>query len=256
MKNRQYATCRLILTAIALASFCLSANAQTTGGDNKEIVFTPYLWGTSLNGTSGFGVLPPLDIDASFSDIFANLNFAASLHTEFRNGPWVLTIDPMYVSIEAEVTPEGITLPGGSGPKLGVDMWFVEAWGGYRFNDHWEFITGARWQSQDLSISGLPSPPLPIDSLDISDDWTDFFGGFRFSNDINEKWFVSVRADIVFAGDSDDSINASVMFNRRFGPKMSLNMGYRYFEDNYDNLPTYAWDMTQEGPVVGYTWVF
>jgi len=37
---------------------------------------------------------------------------------------------------------------------------------------------------------------------------------------------------------------------------MALNLGYRYYEVDYDNLPSYAWDMTQSGPVVGYTWVF
>jgi hypothetical protein len=47
-----------------------------------------------------------------------------------------------------------------------------------------------------------------------------------------------------------------IFFNRRFGKSMALNLGYRYFVDDYDNLPTYAWDMTQEGPVIGYTWSF
>jgi hypothetical protein len=47
-----------------------------------------------------------------------------------------------------------------------------------------------------------------------------------------------------------------VMFNRRFGENKALNLGYRYFVDDYDNLPSYAWDMTQDGPVVGFTWVF
>lgn len=81
-------------------------------------------------------------------------------------------------------------------------------------------------------------------------------GGVRFSSDINEKWFWVWRGDILIAGDSDSSINTSVMFNRRFGERKSLNIGYRYFEDDYDNLPTYAWDMTQSGPIIGYTWVF
>ena len=49
---------------------------------------------------------------------------------------------------------------------------------------------------------------------------------------------------------------SSVRFNRRFGANKSLNLGYRYYEDDYDNLPSYAWDMTQDGPIVGYTWVF
>ena len=55
---------------------------------------------------------------------------------------------------------------------------------------------------------------------------------------------------------ADGKISSSIVFHRRIGQTMSLDLGYRYFEDDYDNLPSYAWDMTQEGPVVGYTWVF
>jgi hypothetical protein len=46
------------------------------------------------------------------------------------------------------------------------------------------------------------------------------------------------------------------MFNRRFGPNKWLNLGYRYFVDDYDNLPYYAWDITQDGPILGFTWAF
>ena len=38
-----------------------------------------------------------------------------------------------------------------------------------------------------------------------------------------------------------------------FGKNEALNLGYLYFEDDYDNLPTYAWDMKEQGPVTGYT---
>jgi len=71
-----------------------------------------------------------------------------------------------------------------------------------------------------------------------------------------DMWFVAARLDTVIAGDSDSSTNASILFNRRFGPNKSLNLGYRYFVDDYDNLPAYAWDITQDGPIVGFTWVF
>jgi hypothetical protein len=64
--------------------------------------------------------------------------------------------------------------------------------------------------------------------------------------DISEKWFVAARLDAVVSDDSSSSTNAAVTFNRR----------YKYFVDDYDNLPTYAWDITQDGPIVGFTWVF
>ena len=161
-------------------------------------------------------------------------------------------IDPMYVSIEADLNP-GVPLPEGVGPKLGVDMWFVELWAGYQLADNWELLGGARYQSQDLDIGGLPSPPLPVDSIGVSENWTDWFLGVRYSSDLSEKWFIAARADAVIAGDSDSSYNASVMFNRRFGPNKSLNLGYRYFVNDYDNSPSYAGDITQEGLIFGGT---
>ena len=54
---------------------------------------------------------------------------------------------------------------------------------------------------------------------------------------------MTARGDVVFAGDSDTSYNVEVFFNRRFDKNKALNPGYRYFEDDYDNSPTYAWDM-------------
>ena len=52
------------------------------------------------------------------------------------------------------------------------------------------------------------------------------------------------------------SYNLSIFFNRKIGKTMALNLGYRYFENDYDNAPTYTWDVRQTGPVVGYTWAF
>ena len=83
-----------------------------------EILLTPYLWATSLDGTSTIGALPPLDIDASFGDIFANLNMALAVHTEFHRGDWAFVIDPMCASLEIDLaTP----VPSVS-PKIEVDM--------------------------------------------------------------------------------------------------------------------------------------
>jgi hypothetical protein len=128
-------------------------------------------------------------------------------------------------------------------------------WGGCRFHEKWEAIGGLRYQDQDISVAGLPNPPFPS-SLGTSEDWTDWFAGVRFTTDIGNKWLMVWRGDYVFAGDTDTSWNTSIFFNRRFKETMALNLGYRYCKDDYDNLPAYRWDITQQGPVVGYTWVF
>jgi hypothetical protein len=230
-----------------------AASAQgLTPGEDKSVVLAPYLWGTSIDGTSTVGALPPLDIDASFSDLFSNLNFAMSLHTEFRSNDWVLVIDPTYLSLEMEAKPP---LPSNPVGTMEVDIWLVEVWGGYRFTPNWEVIGGLRYQDQDIKVSGLPSPPFP-QNLGVNESWTDWFAGVRGTADLGDKWFMNWRADVVFAGDSDTSWNTSIFFNRRFGETMALNLGYRYFQDDYNKQGVYRWDVTQQGPIVGYTWVF
>jgi len=246
---------RNILILGVLGLWSVSAFAQGSGGKDREIVLTPYLWGTSINGTSTIGVLPPLDVDASFGDILSNLNFAMSLHTEFRFDDWVFVIDPTYISLEMggelpEPAPPGTTL------AMEIEIWLVELWAGYRLNENWEAIGGLRYQDQDISIVGLPDPPSPVSSVGVADNWTDWFIGARFTTDINDKWFIVWRGDVVVAGDSDSSWNSSIFFNRRFGENKALNVGYRYLVDDYANVGVYGWDVTQSGPVVGFTWVF
>ena len=84
----------------------------------------------------------------------------------------------------------------------------------------------------------------------------DWIIGARYNTDLNDKWFMIWRGDVVVAGDSDTSWNTSIFFNRRFGENKSLNLGYRYLVDDYENVGVYGWDVTQSGPVVGFTWVF
>jgi len=238
---------------LVLTTWSAVSVAQNSSDENK-VILAPYLWGTSLNGTSTIGALPPLDVDASFSDIFGNLNFAMSLHTEFHTGPWRIVVDPTYLSLTIDVPPP-VPTPGGTGAEIDVKMWLIEVWGGYAFTDTWEVIGGVRYQDQDLSVNGLPSPPFPS-ALNINESWSDWFAGVRFNTELGAKWILTWRGDVAFAGDSDTNYNTEVFFNRRFGESMALNLGYRYMKDDYNNTGVYGWDIVQQGPVIGYTWVF
>ena len=64
------------------------------------------------------------------------------------------------------------------------------------------------------------------------------------------------RGDVAVAGDSDSSYNTSIFFNRRVGQKgnKAVMLGYRYFVDDYNNEGTYAWDVTESGPLAGFSW--
>ena len=88
-KHNSWTRSVYISVTAAVASIILAMPVYGADDDDRwNIMFTPYLWGVSLDGTTAVGPLPPVDVDASFSDILVNLNFAASLHTEFRKRRW------------------------------------------------------------------------------------------------------------------------------------------------------------------------
>jgi len=235
--------------------------AEDDGG--WEVVLTPYLWGVALDGETAVGPLPPVDVDASFGDILDALNFAASLHTEFRKGKWNFVIDPTYLDLELDTPTQDVLLPpippgtpATVGGKIKVKQWLVEAWTSYLVAPGWEVLGGVRWQSQDIDVR-LNNVSLSPSS---NEDWADFFAGARWSKALTEKWSMSLRGDYALAGDSESgSWNGVATFNRRFGKAMALNLGYRYFKNEYQTgsgQSNYLWDITMSGPYVGYTWQF
>jgi len=247
-----------LTTAVFAVSSFSTASAgilrDDKGDDEWEILLTPYLWGVSIKGDAGPG--GSLPIDASFGDILSNLNMALSLHTEFHRGKWGFVIDPTYLHLEVDIPN-----PGPLEPKMEAKIWLVEAWGSYKFVENWEVLAGVRYQDQKLTgKDGLGDVYPPLDGVSIKESWTDVFGGLRTIYPLGEKWIFTGRGDIAFAGDSERSYNLEVFFNRRIGKTMAVNLGYRYFRDDYDNkkagLDNFVWDVKQTGPVIGYTWAF
>jgi len=257
-------TIRLTVAGVLASALFATANAGVIRDDKSdtdwEIILTPYLWGVSMKGDSGPGGTIP--VDASLGDILDALNLALSLHTEFHRGRWAFVIDPTYLDLELDLD---IPTPGNK-PNVRVKTWLVEAWGAYKVTNNVEFLAGARYQDQDIKIkSGLDAyqPPLPgllPDSIDAGEKWVDYFAGLRLNYPLGEKWIFTGRGDIAFAGDSDSAYNVQVFFNRRFGKTMALDLGYRYFVNDFDNgkpgLDNYVWDVKLSGPVIGYTWAF
>jgi len=245
----------LLLTGLAALILAQNASAgvvrEDKGDSDWEVLFAPYLWGSSLKGSAQVGALPPVDIDASFSDIASNLNMALALHTEFHRGKWAIVIDPMFVSLEADAD-----VGNNASVEMEADIFLFEAWAAYKLTPNWEIYGGARYQDHDISVEvGLPDPFPPI-GIGADDDWLDWFLGARFNYPIAQRWGVSGRGDVKLAGDSDSSYHVTLFLNRKIGKTMLLNLGYRYLDTDYDNFPTYVWDVRQQGPVLGYTWSF
>lgn len=248
--------------AIICCVLILMATAPSEGGviredkgdSDWEFLLSPYLWGVSLKGTSRVGILPEVDVDASFSDILDNLQFGGSLHMELHRGRWAFILDPTYLDLEAEGGAEDALLQ----PTIAIKAWIVEGLVGYKLTANWELLGGFRWQQQELKVDpGLPEPPFPPTSFGTKQDWTDWLIGTRFSYPIgSSRWVFFGRGDVSVFGDSDTNYNLQISFDRRIRKTMMLNVGYRFMETDYDDFPNYVWDVRQQGPYLGYTWSF
>src|ERR1041384_3746190 len=78
---------------------------QNTSTGDWEISVTPYVFLPRLKGTIGI-VGETAEVNASFSDIFKNLDFAAMGTFEARKRNWMVIVDGMYMSLSGQkVTP-------------------------------------------------------------------------------------------------------------------------------------------------------
>ena len=94
---------------VGIVAFAMTAQVSAgvvrddKGDTDWEFILTPYLWAISLNGTNQVGPFPPTDIDASFGDIFDNLNMALAAHMELHRGKWAIALDPMWAQLEMDM---------------------------------------------------------------------------------------------------------------------------------------------------------
>lgn len=88
-----------------------------------EFDIVPYLWGAGLEGTVGIGRLPSQGVEANFSDIFSNLNFAAMGTFAVRKGDWGAIIDAIYIDLDDTVPTSDEAVYGQAEVSLGEQMY-------------------------------------------------------------------------------------------------------------------------------------
>jgi hypothetical protein len=81
---------------------------QTVTEGGWAFSFAPYFWAAGLSGDVAQFGLPAVDVDASFSDIFDNLEFGAMAIGEARSGPYSIFAGVMYTKTSGQAgTPRG-----------------------------------------------------------------------------------------------------------------------------------------------------
>lgn len=84
---------------------------QTTTDCGWIFSFSPYFWATGPSGEATQFGLPNVHVDASFDDIFDNLEFGAMAIGEARKRPFSLLADIMHTKISGRATRAEAFLP-------------------------------------------------------------------------------------------------------------------------------------------------
>ena len=244
--------CAFAAVLVSALSAPDTANAQRV--DESYFRVTPYIWALSLDGATGLPTGEDLPIDASFSDLLDNLNMALMVDLEWNTkSAWFFLLDGMWANLESDFsTPGPLPVTG----TADIEMFLWDALIGYSINENIGAYIGARLYDQEITIKtdGGLAP-----DISIGDDWTDFIIGVRAFGEIGQNWSMGGRMDGAVGGDSDSAINIQFVFARHFGETMHLNLGWRYYDVDYESgvgLDRYKWDVEHSGPLVGWSWEF
>lgn len=251
VKKRILGVAVLILST---ATMLMPGMAAAQSSDGFEFRISPYLWMLSMEGTTAV-LGEDADVDADFGDILDYLNYAVSLNMEWSTGKWFFVLDPMYADLEMDFAVPSPPAPAPLGGKIKIELIIADAMVGYYFNDNFGIYAGARYYDQDITIVPIGMAP----SIPLGDDWTDFPIGVRGSGKLSDKWSFVGEADVAVAGDSDSAFYAQVLFLRHFGENKHLDLGWRYYDVDYESgsgLTRFKWDVAHSGPIVGFSWKF
>ena len=189
-------------------------------------------------------------MDADFSDIWDNLDFAGFLAFEANKGKFKSFIDFQYIKLGSAASIgnvanfnldiEQVRLELGVGYEIyATDSTSVIAYGAVIYN----YI--------DTSISG-PN----IGTRSSSEGWVDPAIGLKLQHSINDKWSVRLTGEYGgFGVSSDNTWQALAALGYNINDKWALLGGYRYQSIDYSK-DGFIYDMDTSGPFLGAQYSF
>lgn len=213
---------------------------------------TPYFWAAGLSGDlSQFG-LPVVDVDASFSDIWDNLDFAAMLIGEARYGRYSIFGDLIYTKLGAERdTPLGLLA---NSVDVETSTFAGLAGAGYSVlegpSGRLDVVGGVRVWSVDTEIS-FNGGGLGGQSFDDGATWVDGLVGVRGNYAFTPRFF-AVGWGLVGAGEADLDWDVAAGVGYRINDTFSAMLGYRALGVDYSE-DGFVFDVVQQGPIMGLT---
>ena len=247
IRHKSFAALAAAGTALA-ATFAAPAAAAETNA--WQYTITPYLYMTSMSGTTTFGPFrAPTDL--SFGDVLDHLSFAAMGNFNAQNEKWAVNVDLMYAKL------------GATGPKK--DLFNVDIEQGIyagvlarRIAEHAEIYAGVRIVTLDVGIHSNFGPAI---DRSRGVDWVDPIIGLRVNAPVSDKVTFNFMADVGgFGIGADYDVQVWPTLQIKLGQgRWRADVGYRvnYLDYSRDSGPArFQYDMLLYGPTLGVSYTF
>lgn len=249
---------RFLISSLAasLALGLLSAAPDVRAEDEWSGQVTPYIWFTGAGGTvRPFTGAPTIQVDASFSDLFKDLNFAFFVSGFARKGDFVLLGDFSTASASRSGT---VLVPGvGPAPARGsFSQTSLTLSGGLRVVEDEDIsvdaLAGVRvmWLRGSVDVAGGAISRSPEKNV------LDPLIALRVNARTGGNSSILVYLDYGGFGVGSESTWQFVgTYNFQASEDFFLSLGYRYMAVDYRSGGTQL-DMRLGGPLIGATWRF
>jgi len=252
-----------ILLLSAPVSYINAQGLLPGEGSDKDwnFVITPYIWFSALNGQIGVATVEA-DFDASFSDIFSNMNIGFMMYGEVRYKRFGLAIDLLTVNLGIEGT-RPVT---GGAVNAEQKVTFLETSLLYSLvhNEKWsaDIHLGVRtwWMNTTMDAERIMDlEPIRVES-DLS--WVDPIVGMNAVFLPHQKWPLNARFDIGgFGAGSEFTWNLQAGAGYRFAKAWTVLLQYRVlgvdYQEGEQGSPEYfKYNARQFGPLVGFMATF
>jgi hypothetical protein len=243
-------TSRVIARSIAvlavLASLVFPTASGQAGSEKWRWKIAPYLAGISLNGETGIGQLHAT-VDAEFSDILSNVDFAFMAYVEAMRGAWGVGLDIMYANLGAPLSNPPGNLEGTQGTYTAVLIRQISL-------DGIAYV-GARWNSlsTEISLSGTSG------SASRDKNWVDPILGGILGVPISESWLFELAGDVGGFGIGSrlsGQLWPNVFFN--VAENGRLGLGWRLLYVDYEDdsgSRSFEYDILTHGPTFGFVFL-
>jgi hypothetical protein len=231
-------------TKLLFSSTLILAAPLAHAQDEWDWSVTPYLWATAIDGDVGLGPIRT-EVDIDFDELLNVLSGALLLHAEAQRGNHGYFGDLIYMSVE----PDPKTGPLGGQIQSELQATIVEL--GYLYDAQrlgLEF--GIRYWDFDLELW-----PAILPAVQGQEDWVDGFVGIRSERELNDKWNMTIRANLG-AGGADLTYGVGLVFGRELTSGSQFMAGVKLLDIDYEDTATngrpITLDQTLLGATIGY----